>query len=802
MRGFGRAGLGAATVVAAAAFLVPSGVQAHEEDLLDHPAPGFSPGGPPSSEVNAGGPGAEWKLIETISTGNGHTDLDFFTQGGETFASVGTLAIGPNGGGQTLVQLTKKGVVDPSFAAAHPSATCVSDPSAATGLQHDVEATPKGAGIPLNATNPFAVQADAQLIIDATDAAGRCHDQGVLGLENAPRGGLEIVDVTDVAHPVEIGLTSHIGQSHTVNIDPKRPHIGYSVTSDAISVSADKGDVDGDGDTTELIRENEDPADSDRFDLDGFEVVDFSSCMNFPAGTSVATKRAACRPEVYRYRYPTMEMALGHTVKTGTSAIFGCHELEVYPGDELTCASGNALIGFDMSGAFDDMGTPEDFTDDKPRGTPLPCKSRPSSSAGPFVTGATVIDCIDGTDDSVPGPGGVTANEDLTIPGWLAAGAPSLEGVEYLGSIHHQGGGPGSAGSVAPFNSKEDIAFDHEAELTGSGQHLIATDERGGGILPPGASCAPGTDNVDGNGGVSFFKTSALSKSPPASAEAAQQAYARTPDGSKAIYRAPIRTKPQGTVCTAHVFQQSPGENRIFMGWYSQGTQVIDFVEEANGRIRFADAGYMIPENANTWSSQIFKVERNANGTTTYYGATGDFSLGEAGRNSIDVYKVTLPPAPRAVSDPEPGPDPAPDPGPGAGDCLLVLRGSGADDSLIGSITGDRINGRGGDDAIKGRGGEDCAKGGSGNDRIGGGGQDDTLNGGKGRDRVAGGGGRDLLKGGRGKDRLAGGASGDLIRSRGGGRDVVICGRGRDVAIVDARDRVRGCERVRSTGRR
>ena len=55
-----------------------------------------------------------------------------------------------------------------------------------------------------------------------------------------------------------------------------------------------------------------------------------SSCMNFPAGTTSQAKRDACRPEVYRYRYPTLEMALGHTLKTGTT-VFGCHELESIP---------------------------------------------------------------------------------------------------------------------------------------------------------------------------------------------------------------------------------------------------------------------------------------------------------------------------------------------------------------------------------------------------------------------------------------------------------------------------------------
>ena len=261
--------------------------------------------------------GREWELIETITTGNPHTDLDFFTQGGETYASVGTLAIGPNGGGQTIVQLTEGGEVDPSFVSAHPSASCISDPSAATGLQHDVEATPKGDGDPAQHRQPLrGPQPTPSCSIDATDAPGRCHDQGVLGLADAPQGGLEIVDVTDVANPVEIGLTSHIGESHTVNVDPKRPHIAYSSTSDSSRLRATPTTSTATATRPSDPRERG-PGDGDRFDLDGFEVVDFSSCMNFPAGTTVDAKRAACRPEVYRYRYPTTEMALGHTLKDG-----------------------------------------------------------------------------------------------------------------------------------------------------------------------------------------------------------------------------------------------------------------------------------------------------------------------------------------------------------------------------------------------------------------------------------------------------------------------------------------------------
>jgi hypothetical protein len=383
--------------------------------LLDHPSPQFAPSAPLSSTVNSGGPGARWELVATIPTGNPHTDLDFFTRGGETYASVGTLAIGPNAGGQTIIKLTDGENVDPVYVSSHPSASCLSNPSAATGLQHDVEATPKGGAI-LNTPNPAAVRTPTQLLIDATDAEGRCHDQGTLGLQNAPQGGLEIIDVTDPANPVEIGLISHIGEAHTVNIDPKRPHIAYAVTSDSITVN-DAGQ-----------RQNEVPASADRLDLDGFEVVDLRTCMNFPAGMSIDDKRTACRPQVYRYRYPTAEMALGHTLKTGTQAIFGCHELEIYPDDRLTCGSGNALIALDMSGAFSNAGTPADFSDDVPMGTPLPCGVRPSSSMAPFETGAMVTDCVNGT--------GALGSEQLSVPNWLAAGAPSLQGVTYLGTTH------------------------------------------------------------------------------------------------------------------------------------------------------------------------------------------------------------------------------------------------------------------------------------------------------------------------------------------------------------------------------
>jgi hypothetical protein len=600
-----------------AVLCLAAGAAAHE---LDHPAPAFNPTTPPSS-LFVGGPTGAWELVATIPTGNPHTDLDFFTQRGEIYASVGTLAIGPNAGGQTLVRLTKNGEVtstSPQVVSNHPSASCVSDPSAALGLQHDAEASPKG-NVIFNATFPKGLpdRRDAQVIIDATDNEGRCHDSTAFGLSSSdPQGGLEIIDISDVTHPKEIGLTSHIGEAHTVNVDPKRPHIAFAVTSDSVNVSCNADD-------TACTRANEDPTSSQRFNLDGFEVVDLSSCMNFPAGTSTDLKRLVCQPQVYRYRWPSALIALGHTV----DAVAGCHELEIYPNDTLTCAGINATIVFDLSGAFDNRGTPDNFLDDKPRGTPLPCGLRDSRSPFPYTTGAKVVDCVVGA-----------SGQDLTVPGWLAIGAPSLEGVRHVGTAFHQG-----RGTPSPFPSTEDIDVSHEAELTGSRKFLLATDERGGGVTPPGASCSPAVDNTFGNGGIHAYRMDRLLTTSPSTAEQAWASYARTSTGGKAIYRAPIRTGPQVDLCTSHVFHQIPGQNRIFMAWYSQGTQVVDFVEGRRGTFDFKEVAFFIPANANQWVSAVFKMTKNKNGTFTYWGATGDFNLGTVGRSAIDIWKVTLP---------------------------------------------------------------------------------------------------------------------------------------------------------------
>lgn len=615
----GRYALGRTGIWTAAA--VSAGLIAAGAASGDHPAPSFSQAAPLSTALNAGGDGAKWELVTTIPTGNPQTDIDYFTRGGDTYASVGTLAAGPNGGGQSIIRLTEKGLVDPSFVTGHPSADCPSGTSSATGLQHDVEATPKGPTV-LNASNPFADTRDAQLLVDATDATGRCHDQGVFGAAQAPQGGLEVIDIAgDPSKPVEIGLTSHVGQAHTVNIDPKRPHIAYVSSSDNVAVDA------------EGKRANETSATSNL--MDGIEVVDLSSCMNFLPGTSVDDRRKACSPTVYRYRWPEPNVTRG----TVYNQVGACHELELYPDDRVACAGVTGTALFDFSGAFDDRGTPTDFTDDKPRGQPLPCARRPSSSpAPPLKTTAMVVDCTR-TGDDPP--------KSLRVQSWLEMGAPSLEGVRWVGTVPHMGYAANQDHATAPYNATQDIIVAHESELTGSGRYILTTDERGGGVIPVGASCSPGVDNVRGNGGLHALPVGSFTTNPPRDPAEAQALAAKTSEGGRAVFRAPIRTEAQATNCTAHVMQQIPGQNRIFMAWYSQGTQVVDFTENADGTIDFKSAAWFIPENANQWVTQIFKVQQNADGTFTYWGATGDFALGDNGRNAIDIYKVTLPAPPK-----------------------------------------------------------------------------------------------------------------------------------------------------------
>ena len=157
-----------------------------------------------------------------------------------------------------------------------PTASCVANEAAALGLQHDVEASPKGRRAPEHLQPVRASRGDAQIIIDATDAAGPLPRPGAfggVGLRSAcPRQAGRPGDHRRhrPGEPAEIGLTSHIGEAHTVNSTPS------ARTSPTRSPPTARA-VDDEGKRGQRDR-------AARRALDGFEVVDLSSCMNFPAG--------------------------------------------------------------------------------------------------------------------------------------------------------------------------------------------------------------------------------------------------------------------------------------------------------------------------------------------------------------------------------------------------------------------------------------------------------------------------------------------------------------------------------------
>jgi Ca2+-binding RTX toxin-like protein len=123
----------------------------------------------------------------------------------------------------------------------------------------------------------------------------------------------------------------------------------------------------------------------------------------------------------------------------------------------------------------------------------------------------------------------------------------------------------------------------------------------------------------------------------------------------------------------------------------------------------------------------------------------------------------------------------------GTGDRIPALRLRGGNDNLAGSVPS--FLGRNSRFAL--------VFGGPGDDRLS---MDAGLQfiiGGKGNDRISGGRGLDNLAGGPGKDRMFGGRGKDAMDARDGERDVVRCGPQRDVAEVDRKDNVKGCEKVK-----
>ena len=119
----------------------------------------------------------------------------------------------------------------------------------------------------------------------------------------------------------------------------------------------------------------------------------------------------------------------------------------------------------------------------------------------------------------------------------------------------------------------------------------------------------------------------------------------------------------------------------------------------------------------------------------------------------------------------------------GVGDDFL--QGHGGNDLADGGAGNDTISGGGGDDILIGGTGGDNISGGAGADRISGGADPDVIWGDDGADLISGDGGNDQLQGFAGNDTIWGGEGGDLIAG-GGGADILQGNAGNDVIWGDS----------------
>lgn len=509
---------------------------------------------PGTTELLTFGEGT-WEFIQNFPPNPG-TDLKLFRKNRKLYAATGTLGQADEQNvGQRIIRLVNaKGKVAPKWVADHGSANCATaNPSGTTGLQHDQIMVP--------ARNP-------RIMIDTTDATGRCHDPG--------GGGLELVDVTKIQNkkfkPREILMTRMLGTSHTVSVDATRPWIVYNNSSQSSG-------------STPWI-----------------DVLDIRSCLK-KKNKTLKAKRKNCRPEVFRIKMQpewTQRIdAAGERIE-GTEA--SCHDITTTPG-RIYCANLNSTVVLDVKNLTDANGNI--------RGTPLKCELIDGTN-----TKAKVLDCDDPE----------------------AVGSGEAEGWSYVGHVNHAGRN-GSHNTNTEYESTQNIAVSHQAQPTPDKRFMFVTDERGGGIVPGGSSCSDRSTDAYGNGGVHVFDIS----------NPGEYQYAQTPGGEKAVFIGAANV-PSPTFCTAHVMHQVKGEQRFTIAWYTQGTKIVDWFVDGQGRWTFRETASVIPQNpsANTWTSQVFKTVKNEDGTVTYYFIATDVTRG------IDIFSWTGPRNPLGTPPPAP----------------------------------------------------------------------------------------------------------------------------------------------------
>jgi hypothetical protein len=566
--------------------------------MADHTDPS-SPVVPTSEEGNPGegvphGEG-EWEFIRNFPPNLG-SDQWVFEKDGATYAAGGSLGQLPAVVGQRIVQLIDAdGEIDPRWIADHGSANQTGDcllevaPSV-TGLQHDPS------------VSPFT---DPELLFDATDATGRCHDPD--------GGGIEIIDVSVLEEMREIHLTRHTATTHTLTVDPDRQHLVFSNNS-AFS------------------------------NANWLEFLDVRSCLTTDAGgtlsadASLEDKRAACQPDVYRIPFEdewTQQTDDGESEPSGPAR--GCHDIVIVDG-VVFCSGLSGEVLLDISGITDASGDV--------LGEPLECETGIEPDGA--ETGAFVTDCSMWNKE---------AYED--------EGSPQADGWEYLGHYNHPGLNDVNTNFEVP--ADEGVAVAHETRPLPAGidpndpdrRFMVVSDERGGAVIPGGASCGEEDFDEFWHGGLHF-----LDITDPANIH-----YATVLDGDgeevNAVWRGAV-TDPRPTFCVVHRFEHIPNEQRLIMAYYTQGIKILDYEIDDEGHFVFDEVASFVPKlpvaEANSWTANVFHIEDtgevddDGRALRTYHIMSSDILRG------IDVLSWTGPAGVEHDSQPTP-PDSPRDPG-------------------------------------------------------------------------------------------------------------------------------------------
>lgn len=408
--------------VLTAAFMLPATAAFADHVPPNIGAPTGLPADNPSKQVG------DWRFLANLPAGPGAVlplgvDWEPFSRGDKSYVAFSSMTMGI-----TIVDVT-----DPL----HP--VRVSDYASAFGCPTGAaEALAGGAEEPGNVVgweNDLSITPDGMIGILGTDEittpSGRCHDPA--------GGGLELVDMSDVANPRTLHLTRNAGQAHSVTVDPKRPWLAYLSTSDS----------------SDLI-----------------EVVDFRSCLGGVAQID------RCKPHVARAVLDERRLpGLPHDVSqpgqglvgrtTGApppppqndALTSGCHDIR-FRGDRIYCAALGASVIIDISGVLDANGNL--------RGTDLTAAGSGSCTTidanAVRAAGVKVTDCSGWTEEEFDKRGA------QAIP------------MRFVGLVKHDGSKP----------PDQDIEIAHQAEAIDGGKIMFITDERGGGLNAGPDECPAG----------------------------------------------------------------------------------------------------------------------------------------------------------------------------------------------------------------------------------------------------------------------------------------------------------------------